>query len=203
MPESIALAQLKGLLEHGAQLVYVLPPDGALRRARPGDRLGVARSDPDRRSIDRGRCADGGGVGATPPHPRRRHLSFASAMRPASRWQSVRVICHRQMRSPGPLRHATINRVVTFLPRNTSRAPMDEDAARRLPVLGRAPELVGVDPWFNTPDGEPLRLAALQGSVVLLEFWTLACVNCQRTLPFPTSDARSVPARLHGRRRPH
>jgi hypothetical protein len=37
---------------------------------------------------------------------------------------------------------------------------MDEDAARRLAVLGRAPELVGVDPWFNTPDGEPLRLAA-------------------------------------------
>jgi hypothetical protein len=36
MPESIALAQLKGLLEHGAQLVYVLPPDGALRHARPG-----------------------------------------------------------------------------------------------------------------------------------------------------------------------
>jgi hypothetical protein len=31
--------------------------------------------------------------------------------------QSVRVICHRQMRSPGPLRHSTINRVVTFLPR--------------------------------------------------------------------------------------
>ena len=61
---------------------------------------------------------------------------------------------------------------------------MDEDAERRLPVLGRAPELVGVDPWFNTPDGEPLRLAALRDRVVLLEFWTFACVNCQRTLPF-------------------
>src|SRR5918995_5358299 len=72
MPESIALAQLTGLLEDGAQLVYVLPPDGALRRARPGDRLGVARSDPDRRSIDRGRCADGRDVGATPPPPRLR-----------------------------------------------------------------------------------------------------------------------------------
>ena len=51
-------------------------------------------------------------------------------------------------------------------------------------VLGRAPELVGVDPWFNTPDGEPLRLAALRDRVVLLEFWTFACVNCRRTLPF-------------------
>ena len=61
---------------------------------------------------------------------------------------------------------------------------MEEDAARRLPVLGRAPELLGVDPWFNTPDGEPLTLAALRDRVVLLEFWTFACVNCQRTLPF-------------------
>jgi thiol-disulfide isomerase/thioredoxin len=57
---------------------------------------------------------------------------------------------------------------VTLLPRNTSRAP----------------ELAGVHPWFNTPDGEPLTLAALRGRVVLLEFWTFACVNCQRTLPF-------------------
>jgi thiol-disulfide isomerase/thioredoxin len=73
---------------------------------------------------------------------------------------------------------------MTFPPRNTSRAPTAEDAARRLPVLGRAPELVGVDPWLNTPDGGPLRLAALRDRVVLLEFWTFACVNCQRTLPF-------------------
>jgi thiol-disulfide isomerase/thioredoxin len=53
-----------------------------------------------------------------------------------------------------------------------------------LVALGRAPELVGVGPWFNTPDGEPLRLAALRDRVVLLEFWTFACGNCQRTLPF-------------------
>jgi thiol-disulfide isomerase/thioredoxin len=61
---------------------------------------------------------------------------------------------------------------------------MEEDATRRLAVLGRAPELVGVGPWFNTPDGESLKLADLRGHVVLLEFWTFACVNCQRTLPF-------------------
>ena len=71
---------------------------------------------------------------------------------------------------------------------------MEEDAARRLAALGRAPGLVGVDPWFNTRDGEPLRLAALRGRVVLLEFWTFACVNCQRTLPFLR--------RLHGQYQP-
>jgi thiol-disulfide isomerase/thioredoxin len=53
-----------------------------------------------------------------------------------------------------------------------------------LAVLGSAPELVGVDPWFNTPDGESLTLAGLRDHVVLLEFWTFACGNCQRTLPF-------------------
>jgi thiol-disulfide isomerase/thioredoxin len=61
---------------------------------------------------------------------------------------------------------------------------MEQDSPHRLAVLGRAPELFGVDPWLNTPDGEPLRLAALRDRVVLLEFWTFACVNCQRTLPF-------------------
>jgi thiol-disulfide isomerase/thioredoxin len=73
---------------------------------------------------------------------------------------------------------------VSFLSRNAFGAPTDEGAESRLPVLGRAPELVGVDPWFNTPDGGPLRLAGLRDRVVLLEFWTFACVNCQRTLPF-------------------
>ncbi|WP_259311244.1 redoxin domain-containing protein [Capillimicrobium parvum] len=89
---------------------------------------------------------------------------------------------------------ATINRVMAFPSRNTSRAPMQEDAARRLPVLGCATELVGVEPWFNTPDGEPLRLAALRDRVVLLEFWTFACVNCQRTIPFLR--------RMHGQYQP-
>ena len=61
---------------------------------------------------------------------------------------------------------------------------MEEDAASRLAVLGRAPELDGVNPWFNTPDGKPLKLASLRDRVVLLDFWTFACGNCQRTLPF-------------------
>ena len=98
--------------------------------------------------------------------------------------RSVHVI----LRSPNAIAFTScagnINRVMTVPPRNGSRAPIEEDGARRLPVLGRAPELVGVNPWFNTPDGEPLRLAAVRGRVVLLDFWTFACVNCQRTLPF-------------------
>ena len=54
----------------------------------------------------------------------------------------------------------------------------------RLSDWGRAPELVGIHPWLNTPGGEPLTLAALTGRIVVIEFWTFACGNCVRTLPF-------------------
>jgi hypothetical protein len=40
-----------------------------------------------------------------------------------------------------------------------------------LPDLGPAPELTNTV-WLNTPDGKPLRLAALRGSVVAVDFWT-------------------------------
>jgi len=42
----------------------------------------------------------------------------------------------------------------------------------------RAPELEGAGGWI----GEPVSLAALRGRIVLLDFWTLACVNCQRVV---------------------
>jgi thiol-disulfide isomerase/thioredoxin len=43
-----------------------------------------------------------------------------------------------------------------------------------------APELVGLGEWFN---GKPTTLHALRGKVVLIDFWTFGCVNCQRTIP--------------------
>jgi thiol-disulfide isomerase/thioredoxin len=69
-----------------------------------------------------------------------------------------------------------------FLPRVRSGNPAA--SASRLPDLGPAPELFGVGPWLNTPDGVPVTIAGLLGRVVLIEFWTFACVNCMRTLPF-------------------
>jgi|SRR3989344_3438568 len=35
--------------------------------------------------------------------------------------------------------------------------------------------------WLNT---SPLSMAKLQGKVVLVDFWTYSCINCQRTLPY-------------------
>jgi len=46
--------------------------------------------------------------------------------------------------------------------------------------LGPAPELTNTT-WLNV--NAPLRLANLRGKVVLLDMWTLGCINCQHVLP--------------------
>jgi cytochrome c biogenesis protein CcdA/thiol-disulfide isomerase/thioredoxin len=48
---------------------------------------------------------------------------------------------------------------------------------------GAAPELTGINAWLNTAGDKPLTLAGLRGKVVLIDFWTYSCINCQRTLP--------------------
>jgi thiol-disulfide isomerase/thioredoxin len=46
----------------------------------------------------------------------------------------------------------------------------------------KAPELDGGVAWLNT--GSPLKLHKdLKGKIVLLDFWTLCCINCIHTLP--------------------
>ncbi len=52
-----------------------------------------------------------------------------------------------------------------------------------LPNLGRAPNFSGITAWFNTPGDQPLSLGELRGRVVLVDFWTYSCINCQRALP--------------------
>jgi cytochrome c biogenesis protein CcdA/thiol-disulfide isomerase/thioredoxin len=55
--------------------------------------------------------------------------------------------------------------------------------ATTLVNCGPAPNFTGITAWLNTPGGRPLSLAALRGKVVLVDFWTYSCINCQRTLP--------------------
>jgi thiol-disulfide isomerase/thioredoxin len=45
-----------------------------------------------------------------------------------------------------------------------------------------APEFVGLENWMNSK-GQPVTLASLKGKVVIVDFWTFGCINCQRTLP--------------------
>ncbi|MDE2079044.1 MAG: cytochrome c biogenesis protein DipZ [Patescibacteria group bacterium] len=50
----------------------------------------------------------------------------------------------------------------------------------------KAPELVSPDAYLNTGD-KPITLASLRGKVVLVDFWTYSCINCERTLPYLTA----------------
>lgn len=52
--------------------------------------------------------------------------------------------------------------------------------AATLPDFGAAPEFTGIERWLNS---EPLIMDQLRGRVVLVDFWTYACINCIRTLP--------------------
>ncbi len=50
-----------------------------------------------------------------------------------------------------------------------------------LPKGPKAPELIPGGVWINS---EPLTLEELKGKVVIVDFWTYSCINCQRTLPY-------------------
>jgi len=43
------------------------------------------------------------------------------------------------------------------------------------------PEFQGISQWLNSA---PLNVTDITGNVVLIQFWTFACINCQRTLPY-------------------
>ncbi len=90
-------------------------------------------------------------------------------------------------------------RKVTSQPDDTSArpaAPGDLGAAcspggTALQNCGHAPAITGISSWLNTRGDRPLSLAALRGKVVLIDFWTYSCINCQRTLPHVESWYRS------------
>ncbi|AGI23121.1 transmembrane protein [Pseudomonas sp. ATCC 13867] len=60
--------------------------------------------------------------------------------------------------------------------------------AERLPDLGPAPELLGAVEWINSPE---LHLRDLRGKVVLIDFWTYDCINCQHSLPYVNAWAKT------------
>lgn len=59
------------------------------------------------------------------------------------------------------------------------KSPEDSSSVE-LNDLGAAPELTNTI-WINTPN--PLRLADLQGKVVIIEMWTYGCINCRNVIP--------------------
>ncbi len=73
---------------------------------------------------------------------------------------------HRPLRSPRP-------------PRRRSSWP----TRRTCPTWARRRTSPDITAWFNTPGNKPLSLSQLRGKVVLIDFWTYSCINCQRALP--------------------
>jgi cytochrome c biogenesis protein CcdA/thiol-disulfide isomerase/thioredoxin len=67
---------------------------------------------------------------------------------------------------------------------------VDKAAATAMPTLesqGNMPSLDGAVQWLNSP---PLSSESLRGKVVLVDFWTYDCINCQRTLPYVNGWAK-------------
>jgi len=63
-----------------------------------------------------------------------------------------------------------------------------------LPVEGRLPGFDGATGWLNA---EPLTTDGLRGRVVLVDFWTLTCINWLRTLGYVRAWAeRAYPHNL-------
>jgi len=62
--------------------------------------------------------------------------------------------------------------------------------ANAMPALesqGAMPALDGAVQWLNSP---PLSSDSLRGKVVLVDFWTYDCINCQHTLPYVNDWAK-------------
>ena len=65
----------------------------------------------------------------------------------------------------------------------TPKATVCLPDAATLESCGAAADFAGIVQWFNTPHDRPITLASLRHKVVLIDFWTYSCVNCQRALP--------------------
>lgn len=58
----------------------------------------------------------------------------------------------------------------------------------------RAPELTGGVAWLNT--AKPITMKELRGKVVLLDFWTLCCINCIHVMPDLAKLEKKYPKEL-------
>jgi DNA-binding beta-propeller fold protein YncE len=66
-----------------------------------------------------------------------------------------------------------------FVPRTVEEkiAALLDDEKKKVP----APDLTGGSAWLNS--AAPITMKDLKGKIVLLDFWTLCCINCIHNLP--------------------
>lgn len=101
-------------------------------------------------------------------------------------YRTARAVVGRVVRPSvlGCVAIALIGAFVVFLFSSSPEAPAASTLTLTA-VQGKerpmAPDLVGGVDWLNTD--KPLNMAALKGRVVLLDFWTLCCINCIHIMP--------------------
>jgi len=63
--------------------------------------------------------------------------------------------------------------------------PRTADFAQLAAQYPAAKEIVSSNGFINTPNNAPITIKSLIGKkVVLLDFWTYSCINCQRVIPY-------------------
>jgi cytochrome c biogenesis protein CcdA/thiol-disulfide isomerase/thioredoxin len=61
---------------------------------------------------------------------------------------------------------------------------LEEEAGAKGQEYPRAPEITAPAGFINT-DAQPITISQYRGQkVVLIDFWTYSCINCQRTFPY-------------------
>jgi thiol-disulfide isomerase/thioredoxin len=75
----------------------------------------------------------------------------------------------------------TVPKVVDYV---VSKVKADPERAN---TQGAMPPLAGAVEWLNSPE---LTRESLKGKVVLVDFWTYDCINCQHTLPYVKAWAK-------------
>jgi len=67
---------------------------------------------------------------------------------------------------------------------SSTTAVHSADYAANAKQYPAAKELISPDGYINT-GGQPVTISSLLGKkVILLDFWTYSCINCQRTIPY-------------------
>ena len=88
------------------------------------------------------------------------------------------------------------NSINNFVPSAPSSSQPSATASEKVPdqadrikakslLYPVAPEIADPSGFINTPNGAPITISQFKGNkVVLVDFWTYSCINCQRTIPY-------------------
>ncbi|MFJ3487237.1 cytochrome c biogenesis protein DipZ [Pseudomonas sp. NPDC090202] len=75
-----------------------------------------------------------------------------------------------------------VPKVIDYLVDSVKAATAPDVSAK-----GEMPSLSGAVEWLNSP---PLSKESLRGKVVLVDFWTFDCINCQHSIPYVNEWAK-------------